>query len=325
MSHRRSVSWADRTHDEFLNQPSPYYDKASEEPFTFPAQSTESIWSQFVAKIWSLFKPKQRYVNFAPLPIRQDAHASEVYEKPVAALSEDGTPRTWLLTTRWTFALFAVLIVSLSFNLAFWLKSVSDPWSVQTHVEVLTSNASYTNTYHEYDLLWTEVLGGSLGEVYTSEGRDDGLTRKAGISMFHQLHCLAGIRSAIQQLQEGKEIGFSEETDTSEHRGHWPHCFDYLRQVLLCHADDSVELSQLESGQWRISGYRNKRICRDHKKLYEETKCGPQGCPGGKYFVPGEDFSKIKVAEESDRRGYVDEREHVGRGEYSVEPDKDGQ
>jgi hypothetical protein len=42
----------------------------------------------------------------------------------------------------------------------------------------------------------------------------------------HQLHCLVSMRKALQDAYEGKEIGF----DQNEN-GHWPHCFNYLREV----------------------------------------------------------------------------------------------
>jgi hypothetical protein len=43
---------------------------------------------------------------------------------------------------------------------------------------------------------------------------------------FHQLHCLTSIRRAIQEAREGIDPGIDQNDN-----GHWPHCFDYLRQV----------------------------------------------------------------------------------------------
>lgn len=43
---------------------------------------------------------------------------------------------------------------------------------------------------------------------------------------FHQLHCLAGLRKALQEASEGKDIGM-DWTDNL----HWPHCLDLLRSV----------------------------------------------------------------------------------------------
>lgn len=45
---------------------------------------------------------------------------------------------------------------------------------------------------------------------------------------FHQLHCLAAMRKALQDAREGVDIGVDYRDD-----GHWPHCFDYLRKASL--------------------------------------------------------------------------------------------
>lgn len=64
-----------------------------------------------------------------------------------------------------------------------------------------------------------------------------------GISMFHQLHCLAMIRGALQRTlnEDGAmEMGGDDEDETASghdhHSGdktHWVHCLDYIRQVSL--------------------------------------------------------------------------------------------
>lgn len=115
---------------------------------------------------------------------------------------------------------------------------------------------------------------------------------------FHQLHCLDSFRSAIQQLQDGKQIGFDHATDTAAHKGHWPHCFDYLRQILLCQADDTIETSQLAyTGDWIISGYGAKRQCRNAKPLYDATACGERGCPGTRWYLSDGEYLEAKKRE----------------------------
>lgn len=46
------------------------------------------------------------------------------------------------------------------------------------------------------------------------------------LKRFHQLHCLAAFRKALQESREGIDIGMSWRDN-----GHWPHCFDYMRKV----------------------------------------------------------------------------------------------
>lgn len=54
---------------------------------------------------------------------------------------------------------------------------------------------------------------------------------------FHQLHCLSSLRTALQRATRNESIGMDFHDDK-----HWPHCLHYLRQAILCYADDTVEL-----------------------------------------------------------------------------------
>jgi len=53
-------------------------------------------------------------------------------------------------------------------------------------------------------------------------------------SMTHQLHCLY----AIVQTYSGLKSNATLEED---HHWHMIHCFDYLRQTIMCHADMALE------------------------------------------------------------------------------------
>ncbi|KAK3208720.1 hypothetical protein GRF29_77g1740238 [Pseudopithomyces chartarum] len=154
-----------------------------------------------------------------------------------------------------------VLFLSLGFNAVWFLGLVSGAHETcyATQETRLVMKDQFANVYKKDNKAWTDLQGGSWGTVYTKENRDDGVVRMGGVAMFHQLHCLDSFRHAIQQLQDGHQIGFDHSTDTAAHKGHWPHCFDYLRQILLCQADDTVETSQLAyTGDWIISGF----LCR---------------------------------------------------------------
>lgn len=79
-------------------------------------------------------------------------------------------------------------------------------------------NTSYMSLDHAYDGLWNET--GQSALVY------DDTRNVVQITMFHQLHCLAAIRKALQSAREGQEIGVDEKDNT-----HWPHCLQFLREV----------------------------------------------------------------------------------------------
>jgi hypothetical protein len=102
---------------------------------------------------------------------------------------------------------------------------------------------------------WTALLPPNGG--FVSERTGEGGFEMAGITMFHQLHCLQMIREAFQDLMEGKKVLESEMDDEDEmgagdvgkehgvkrkrsigkrhgphlDQDHWVHCLDYLMQV----------------------------------------------------------------------------------------------
>jgi hypothetical protein len=103
---------------------------------------------------------------------------------------------------------------------------------------------------------WTALLPPNGG--FVSEKTGEGGYEMAGITMFHQLHCLQMIREAFQDVMEGKRMLESEMDAEEEEMGmgdvgrehgvrrkrvvgkrhgphldqdHWIHCLDYLMQV----------------------------------------------------------------------------------------------
>ncbi|CAF9925125.1 MAG: hypothetical protein ALECFALPRED_002911 [Alectoria fallacina] len=70
-----------------------------------------------------------------------------------------------------------------------------------------------------------------------------------GVSMFHQLHCLTVIRASYYAALNGTLPPFtqpgiellSEEKRLMLLRGHTAHCFDYLRQGIMCAGDLTIE------------------------------------------------------------------------------------
>lgn len=87
------------------------------------------------------------------------------------------------------------------------------------------------------------------------------------ISVFHQLHCLYTLRRAYFAEQAGdKELqDFDFGHDRNEHAGH---CFEYLRQSLMCSADSSVEPAHVEKkGGQEFLGWDVPRMCRNYDQL----------------------------------------------------------
>ncbi|KKA18174.1 hypothetical protein T310_7873 [Rasamsonia emersonii CBS 393.64] len=136
----------------------------------------------------------------------------------------------------------------------------------------------YMTLDHEADYLWREHVLMATGNIRvpSEDGEENGTLMS--ISMFHQLHCLAKMRLALQQAREGIDIGVDWRDDA-----HWPHCFDYLRSSIMCFADGTLERVTLQPGPRDdgtfvkiIDGGVETRYCRDTRPLYElERQYGP--------------------------------------------------
>lgn len=48
------------------------------------------------------------------------------------------------------------------------------------------------------------------------------------LTRFHELHCVASLRIALQNARKGEHVAFNQEEDP-----HWPHCLHYLHQVSM--------------------------------------------------------------------------------------------
>ncbi|TKW57727.1 hypothetical protein CTA1_11529 [Colletotrichum tanaceti] len=84
-------------------------------------------------------------------------------------------------------------------------------------------------------------------------------------SVTHQLHCLYGIAEAYSGLK----------ADPSGHGERMPwhvnHCFDYLRQSIMCAGDLAVEGQEktFPDGIVGSDGWDGKHLCRDYGEIYE--------------------------------------------------------
>ncbi|GME43824.1 hypothetical protein BKCO1_25000117 [Neofusicoccum parvum] len=100
------------------------------------------------------------------------------------------------------------------------------------------------------------------------------------VSAFHQLHCLRTIRSAwFAVLERGPSVledptGVPGHPSTKKLLGpHITHCFDFIRQALMCFADPTLEPFLMEDGvtlQPRgSSGWGVTHQCRDFNALVD--------------------------------------------------------
>ncbi len=112
--------------------------------------------------------------------------------------------------------------------------------------------------------------------------------------MFHQLHCLVRARSrCLDQIRSNLPLttprrtwlrrGFTTSIKNPTEffyilpqiSHHWAHCFDYLRQSLMCAADGTLETvhtngnSKGETMLAGVEGWGMTHTCRDYKQVFD--------------------------------------------------------
>ncbi|KAF2464343.1 uncharacterized protein BDR25DRAFT_346819 [Lindgomyces ingoldianus] len=167
----------------------------------------------------------------------------------------------------------------------------ADTWKKENLVETrFYRDLRYMTLDHDSDYLWQEHLFMASGNIRLPPPDGKGNASLKGIAMFHQMHCLAKMRMTLQLAREGVDIGVDWRDDA-----HWPHCFDYLRESILCYADPTLESVSLQPGPVDdgtfvkvIDGGAEMRYCRDSRPLYElERQYGPNSKYG---FEAAEEF-----------------------------------
>ena len=119
---------------------------------------------------------------------------------------------------------------------------------------------------------WDALLPRGLGYVKSP----DTTSPVATIGAFHELHCLYTLRrifyATLGEAQQGIKPGstlapFDNGVERTEHAGH---CFEYLRQALICNADASLE--PFDGSEEGFPGMGFQRQCRDYDalKVYAE-------------------------------------------------------
>ncbi|KAI1962510.1 hypothetical protein LOZ58_002852 [Ophidiomyces ophidiicola] len=116
------------------------------------------------------------------------------------------------------------------------------------------------------DLWKKEIQNGFTHSIVIEDPRKYGLplgvparpgAERYGLSMYHQLHCLASIRETFYHKSELTSHVHMNKLRNQANESflvqHIDHCFDYLRQSIRCSADLSVEWARVGSTENRNS------------------------------------------------------------------------
>ncbi|GKT65086.1 hypothetical protein ColTof4_07474 [Colletotrichum tofieldiae] len=96
-------------------------------------------------------------------------------------------------------------------------------------------------------------------------------------SMTHQLHCLYAILESYAGLAVNGSAAVDmhshipEGTEGAEGPWHLQHCFEYLRQAIMCAGDVALEGTQttFPAGFTGSDGWDAKHVCKDYKQVYD--------------------------------------------------------
>ncbi|RDW68185.1 hypothetical protein BP6252_09581 [Coleophoma cylindrospora] len=92
----------------------------------------------------------------------------------------------------------------------------------------------------------------------SDKGAEDLVREGYGISLFHQVHCLVVIRSAFQAGNKDDD--------------HVKHCFEYIRQAIMCTGDTTLEKVTVDDQgvlQPEIDGWGVVHQCRSYSMLFD--------------------------------------------------------
>ncbi|KAH7074162.1 hypothetical protein FB567DRAFT_453419, partial [Paraphoma chrysanthemicola] len=94
--------------------------------------------------------------------------------------------------------------------------------------------------------------------------KDKSVPDSWGIAVFHQIHCLASDANLV--MMNFLSLSRTGNLESSDHWDHIFHCFDYLREVVMCHGDTSLEGQDLPT---EISGTHGQLVTHNCK-AYDE-------------------------------------------------------
>lgn len=142
-------------------------------------------------------------------------------------------------------------------------------------------NREFKNQTNQRNLLTPKALVRAM--PYSGRGLQVAFDTRDGpvfeIAAFHQLHCLTAILRdfgrmrfgvPLQTLQQGFEVITWEE--------HIAHCFDYIRETLMCFADSTAE-GHMPNAPDRVALSGVQHVCNDFNGLVEWTSAPERGQP----------------------------------------------
>lgn len=120
----------------------------------------------------------------------------------------------------------------------------------------MEESVHYSIVAPEADSEWTSFTS-YLGDGHVRLGPD---MRLFSVAMFHDLHCLRIIRSAVDKGWKNLDVRIQD---------HLHHCFNYLRQHILCAADTTLEPGDFTTRNFTTARTGATHTCVDWAPVYD--------------------------------------------------------
>ncbi|KAJ6529062.1 hypothetical protein DFH09DRAFT_935034, partial [Mycena vulgaris] len=102
--------------------------------------------------------------------------------------------------------------------------------------------------------MWATSSSKGFGYVRLGSER-----RAFAVSMFHQLHCVRLVRAALAGRYDSYALG------------HMHHCFNYLRQMILCSPNLTLEPADVLSRDFEVDRIGATHVCSDWSVMYKDA------------------------------------------------------
>ncbi|KAI0428526.1 hypothetical protein F5Y09DRAFT_312898 [Xylaria sp. FL1042] len=171
-----------------------------------------------------------------------------------------------------TTAYILTILISLLLGFLWGFRMASSSaWAADfgTVTQTLVYNRSFAYPPSEHtDRAWSDMfpdLGGFFVHPTTAPARST-------FSVYHQLHCLDGLRGgywANQQAASRGERLIDESLPAHLQMTHMRHCIDYIRQGIMCSGDTTLE--KVDKKVNGVHGFGVEHTCVDWEQLRQWT------------------------------------------------------
>ncbi|KAF7943964.1 hypothetical protein EAE96_010377 [Botrytis aclada] len=166
--------------------------------------------------------------------------------------------------------------------ISYWSLQQTFPPDFPSHRVMFEEDERYAAAFSpEIDSAWDDLMPAGRGFILVEDPKKYGLRPglpsvngpdRYSVSVFHQLHCLGMIRESYNSVLMGVRLHIHGDEDLSDsaaqesEKEHISHCFDYLRQAMMCSVDMTIEWAmEMPDGKppFTVDGWGITHTCRD--------------------------------------------------------------